>query len=187
MAFGAGHQCQPSRLCARATRRPIGAERRRRQRRSFAGRKRRIAGQPRNAKVALRPARSTARVLVGQRPIVGHAVERAHAKIRRHVPLPVRGVNDGAAADRVVEHGGDVGIACRRWDNRPAPGADWDCPDSRGYTSAMRYIMRERILSWGDDFAIKDADGRDAFYVDGRALSFGDKLSFQDMQGTSWP
>jgi uncharacterized protein YxjI len=47
----------------------------------------------------------------------------------------------------------------------------------------MRYIMRERILSWGDDFTIKDADGRDAYYVDGKALSFGDKLSFKDMRG----
>ena len=28
----------------------------------------------------------------------------------------------------------------------------------------MRYVMRERILSWGDDFTIKDEHGRDAFY-----------------------
>ena len=47
----------------------------------------------------------------------------------------------------------------------------------------MRYIMRERILSWGDDFTIKDADGRDAYYVDGKVLSFGDKLSFKDSGG----
>jgi uncharacterized protein YxjI len=43
--------------------------------------------------------------------------------------------------------------------------------------------MRERILSWGDDFAIKDADGRDAYHVDGKAFSFGDKLSFKDSRG----
>ena len=43
--------------------------------------------------------------------------------------------------------------------------------------------MRERILSWGDDFTIKDADGRDAYYVDGKVFSFGDKLSLQDMKG----
>ncbi len=42
--------------------------------------------------------------------------------------------------------------------------------------------MRERILSWGDDFTIKDADGREAYYIDGKVFSFGDKLSFQDMQ-----
>lgn len=47
----------------------------------------------------------------------------------------------------------------------------------------MRYIMRERILSWGDDFTIKDADGRETYKVDGKVFSFGDKLSFQDMEG----
>jgi uncharacterized protein YxjI len=47
----------------------------------------------------------------------------------------------------------------------------------------MRYVMREKILSWGDDFTIRDADGRDAYKVDGKVFSFGDKLSFQDMQG----
>ena len=47
----------------------------------------------------------------------------------------------------------------------------------------MRYLMRERILSWGDDFTIKTADGRDAYHVDGKVFSFGDKLSFKDMRG----
>lgn len=47
----------------------------------------------------------------------------------------------------------------------------------------MRYVMKEKIISWGDDFKIRDESGRDIFYVDGKALSFGDKLSFQDMQG----
>ena len=47
----------------------------------------------------------------------------------------------------------------------------------------MRYLMKERILSWGDDFRIKTADGQDAYQVDGKVFSFGDKLSFKDMQG----
>jgi uncharacterized protein YxjI len=47
----------------------------------------------------------------------------------------------------------------------------------------MRYVMRQKLLSWGDDFTIKDEAGKDAFFVDGKALSFGDKLSFQDMAG----
>ena len=47
----------------------------------------------------------------------------------------------------------------------------------------MRYIMRERILSWGDDFTIRTDNGEDAYYVDGKVLSFGDKLSFKDAQG----
>ena len=47
----------------------------------------------------------------------------------------------------------------------------------------MRYIMRERILSWGDDFRIRNESGEDVYYVDGKVLSFGDKLSFKDAQG----
>jgi uncharacterized protein YxjI len=48
----------------------------------------------------------------------------------------------------------------------------------------MRYVMRERLLSWGDDFTIKDTDGRDVYFVDGRVFSIGDKLSFKDMAGS---
>jgi uncharacterized protein YxjI len=47
----------------------------------------------------------------------------------------------------------------------------------------MRYVMRERLFSWGDDFHIKDEDGRDLFFVDGKAFSIGDQLSFRDMEG----
>lgn len=44
----------------------------------------------------------------------------------------------------------------------------------------MRYVMREKIISWGDDFTIKDETGRTAYQVDGKVLSFGDKLSIHD-------
>jgi uncharacterized protein YxjI len=47
----------------------------------------------------------------------------------------------------------------------------------------MRYVMKQKLFCWGDDFTIKDEDGRDVFFVDGKAFSFGDKLSFQDMEG----
>lgn len=47
----------------------------------------------------------------------------------------------------------------------------------------MRYIMKQRLFSWGDDFFIKDESGRDAFFVDGRAFSLGNQLSFQDLAG----
>jgi uncharacterized protein YxjI len=46
----------------------------------------------------------------------------------------------------------------------------------------MRYVLKQKFWSWGDDFRIQDAEGRDVFFVDGRAFSWGDKLSFQDMQ-----
>ena len=47
----------------------------------------------------------------------------------------------------------------------------------------MRYMMKQKILSWGDDFKIRDESGRDVFYVDGKVFSFGDKLSFRDARG----
>jgi uncharacterized protein YxjI len=46
----------------------------------------------------------------------------------------------------------------------------------------VRYVMKEKILSWGDDFKIRDESGRDVFYVDGKVFSFGDKLSFRDVR-----
>ena len=46
----------------------------------------------------------------------------------------------------------------------------------------MRYVMKEKILAWGDDFVIRDESGNDVFYVDGKIFSFGDKLSFRDVR-----
>jgi uncharacterized protein YxjI len=46
----------------------------------------------------------------------------------------------------------------------------------------MRYVMKQKMFSFGDDFVIKDGEGNDAFFVDGRAFSFGNQLSFQDME-----
>lgn len=48
----------------------------------------------------------------------------------------------------------------------------------------MRYVMKQKLFSWGDDFVIRDEDGRDVFLVDGKAFSLGKQLSFQDMSGT---
>ncbi len=47
----------------------------------------------------------------------------------------------------------------------------------------MRYLMKQKLFCFGDDFAIKNESGQDVFFVDGKALSFGDKLSFQDTKG----
>ena len=44
------------------------------------------------------------------------------------------------------------------------------------------YQMRQKLFSLGDDFVIQDERGNDVYYVDGRAISIGNKLSFQDMQ-----
>jgi uncharacterized protein YxjI len=43
----------------------------------------------------------------------------------------------------------------------------------------MRYQMRQKFFAFGDDFMIKDQDGNDIYFVDGKAFSWGDKLSFQ--------
>ena len=47
----------------------------------------------------------------------------------------------------------------------------------------MRYVMRQKLLSWGNDFIIRDEAGNDVYFVDGRAISVGNKASFQDMAG----
>jgi len=47
----------------------------------------------------------------------------------------------------------------------------------------MRYLMKQKLFCWGDDFVIKDEAGRDRFFVDGKAFSIGNKLSFQDLNG----
>src|SRR6476646_1641998 len=43
--------------------------------------------------------------------------------------------------------------------------------------------MRQKLLSWGDDYTIRDEEGRDVYLVDGKAISWGGQLSFKDLQG----
>ena len=40
--------------------------------------------------------------------------------------------------------------------------------------------MKQQFLCFGNDFSIKDEHGKEAYYVDGKAMSFGNQLSFQD-------
>jgi len=47
----------------------------------------------------------------------------------------------------------------------------------------MRFLMKQRLFSFGDDFYVKDASDRDIYFVDGKAFSLGDQLSFQDLEG----
>jgi uncharacterized protein YxjI len=42
----------------------------------------------------------------------------------------------------------------------------------------MRYLMRQKLFSLGEDFFIKDESGGDVFFVGGKAFSFSDQLSF---------
>jgi uncharacterized protein YxjI len=47
----------------------------------------------------------------------------------------------------------------------------------------MRYVMKQKLWAFGDDFAIKDEAGNDRFYVDGKAISLRQTLAFQDADG----
>lgn len=47
----------------------------------------------------------------------------------------------------------------------------------------MRYLLKQKLFAFGDDFHIQDEAGRNIFFVDGRAFSIGDKLSFQGLDG----
>ena len=47
----------------------------------------------------------------------------------------------------------------------------------------MRYMLRQKFLSWGDDYRIMDEEGRDVYLVDGKVFSLGNHLTFQDMEG----
>ena len=48
---------------------------------------------------------------------------------------------------------------------------------------AVRYQMREKMVSIGDDYWIEDANGQKIFKVDGKALRVRDTLLFKDKQG----
>jgi uncharacterized protein YxjI len=47
----------------------------------------------------------------------------------------------------------------------------------------MRFLIREKIFSFGDSFTIKDEMGSDRYLVRGKVFSFGDKLRIYDMPG----
>lgn len=49
----------------------------------------------------------------------------------------------------------------------------------------MRYIIREKILCLGDDFSVRDEEGRERFYFDGKAFTlFRERINIRDEGGT---
>ena len=47
----------------------------------------------------------------------------------------------------------------------------------------MKYLVKQRLFCLGDDFAIKNEDGEELFYVDGKAFTLlRQKLAFLDAQ-----
>ena len=47
----------------------------------------------------------------------------------------------------------------------------------------MRYLLKQKLFAFGDDFHILNENDEKVFFVDGRAFSLGNKLSFQDLSG----
>ncbi len=84
----------------------------------------------------------------------------------------------------------DVPSTEKEWKVRRGPHANaiWPCVCPRISRpavppGAMRFVFKQKFWCLGDDFVIRDDEDRDCYLVDGRAFSFGEKLSFQDMQG----
>ncbi len=47
----------------------------------------------------------------------------------------------------------------------------------------MRYKVKQRVFSLGDNFVVKDEYEQDCFIVRGKVFSFGDKLQIEDLHG----
>ena len=47
----------------------------------------------------------------------------------------------------------------------------------------MRYLLKQKLFAFGDDFHILNEKDEKVFFVDGKAFSLGNKLSFQDLSG----
>jgi uncharacterized protein YxjI len=47
----------------------------------------------------------------------------------------------------------------------------------------MQYVLKQKLVSLGNNFTITDLEGRDAFRVSGALATLGDKLSFADADG----
>lgn len=47
----------------------------------------------------------------------------------------------------------------------------------------MRFVVRQKIFTFGDNFTIKDEAGNDHFIVKGKVFTFGNKLRIYDMSG----
>ncbi|SHI58733.1 LURP-one-related/scramblase family protein [Lutispora thermophila] len=47
----------------------------------------------------------------------------------------------------------------------------------------MRFVVKQKIFSFGDNFTINDEMGNSYFQVQGKVFAIGDKLRMYDMQG----
>lgn len=49
----------------------------------------------------------------------------------------------------------------------------------------MRFLVRDRLLGFGDDYWIEDEHGNKVFLVDGKAMRLRDTFELKDTQGVS--
>jgi uncharacterized protein YxjI len=56
-------------------------------------------------------------------------------------------------------------------------------PPHRITAPDMNYVLKQKLLSVGNNFTIKNVEGHDAYLVKGEILTIRDKLSFQDLDG----
>src|SRR3974390_1715931 len=47
----------------------------------------------------------------------------------------------------------------------------------------MRYVMKQKVFSLADRFAIRNEAGEEVYFVNGEVFSIGKKLSFEDARG----
>jgi uncharacterized protein YxjI len=74
-----------------------------------------------------------------------------------------------------------MGLRDRREDRREER-QDERSEFGRGGT-ALRFQMRERLLSVGDDYWIEDSEGTRVFHVDGKAVRVRDTFELEDAHG----
>ena len=55
--------------------------------------------------------------------------------------------------------------------------------ENRGGEGNNCYRMRQKLVSFGDDYWIENALGQRVFFVDGKAFRLREHLGFKDMQG----
>ena len=55
--------------------------------------------------------------------------------------------------------------------------------ERRGDSGAVRYQMRQKLVSIGDDYWIEDEQGNRVFKIDGKAMRIRDTLVFEDSSG----
>ena len=51
----------------------------------------------------------------------------------------------------------------------------------------MKLYIKEKVVSWGDKFTVKDAYGEDKYIVEGEVFSWGKKLLSSRRSGASFP